>query len=129
MLGNHLWQSTVIAVVAGLLTLIFRNNSAHMRHCLWLTASIKFLLPFSLLVLLGSQFSAHTASVSATSAHAALQWSAFMEMMAQPLSGSAPSAEHLISAPIPVRPSFPLESTLLVIWICGTGVVLCVSLI
>ncbi len=55
-LANHLWQSTLFAIVAGLLTAIFRNNGAHIRHCLWLSASLKFLLPFSLLTLLGSQF-------------------------------------------------------------------------
>lgn len=53
-LGNHLWQSTLFATVAGLLTLLLRKNHAGARYWLWLIASIKFLLPFSLLVTLGS---------------------------------------------------------------------------
>ena len=53
-LGDHLWQSTLFAVVAGLLTLILRNNHARARYWLWLAASMKFLIPFSLLVALGS---------------------------------------------------------------------------
>src|SRR5579863_9127469 len=52
--GNHLWQSTLCLVIAGLLTLILRKNHARTRHGLWLVASVKFLIPFSLLVILGS---------------------------------------------------------------------------
>ncbi len=52
-LSNHLWQSTVFAIVAGLLTLAFRKNRAQVRYWLWFSASIKFLIPFSLLLTLG----------------------------------------------------------------------------
>src|SRR5260370_13961005 len=55
-LANHLWQSTLFAVAAGLLTLAFRNNRASVRYSLWLAASVKFLIPFPLLVSLGGQF-------------------------------------------------------------------------
>ena len=53
-LGNHLWQSTLFAITAGLLTLVLRKNRARGRYWLWLTASVKFLIPFSLLVGIGS---------------------------------------------------------------------------
>jgi bla regulator protein BlaR1 len=53
-LGNHLWQSTLFTIAAGLLTLILRNNHAHTRYLLWLIASVKFLIPFSLLAGVGS---------------------------------------------------------------------------
>ncbi len=53
-LKNHLWQSTVFALGAALLTLALRRNQARTRCWLWMAASIKFLLPFSLLVSLGS---------------------------------------------------------------------------
>lgn len=52
-LSNHLWQSTVFAILAGLLTLAFRKNRAQVRYWLWFSASLKFLLPFSLLLTLG----------------------------------------------------------------------------
>jgi bla regulator protein blaR1 len=45
-LANHLWQSTLFATVAGLLTLALRKNRAQTRYCLWLAASVKFLIPF-----------------------------------------------------------------------------------
>jgi bla regulator protein blaR1 len=53
-LANHLWQSTVFAGVGWLLTLLLRKNRAQARYLLWLIASAKFLLPFSLLIRLGS---------------------------------------------------------------------------
>jgi bla regulator protein blaR1 len=51
---NHLWQSTAFALAAGLLTLAFRRNRAQVRYWLWLAASVKFLIPFALLMSLGS---------------------------------------------------------------------------
>jgi bla regulator protein BlaR1 len=53
-LANHLWQSTAFALVVWLLTLALRKNQAHLRHALWLAASIKFLIPFSLLISAGN---------------------------------------------------------------------------
>jgi len=55
-LASHLWQSTLFAAVAGLLTLALRRNQARVRYWLWVAASYKFLLPFSWLVSLGHQF-------------------------------------------------------------------------
>ncbi len=54
-LVNHLWQSTVFAGVAALLALWFRKNHAAIRYRIWLAASIKFLVPFSLFVALGNR--------------------------------------------------------------------------
>lgn len=51
---NHLWQSTLFAAAVGLLTLAYRNNRARVRYWLWFSTSLKFLLPFTLLMSLGS---------------------------------------------------------------------------
>ena len=66
-IANHLWQSTLFAGIAGLLTLLLRSNRAHARYCLWLAASAKFLVPCSLLVLAGSQFARPAATTPARS--------------------------------------------------------------
>jgi beta-lactamase regulating signal transducer with metallopeptidase domain len=50
---DHLWQSTLFAAFAGLLTLALRRNSARLRHHLWFAASVKFLVPFAALMTLG----------------------------------------------------------------------------
>jgi uncharacterized protein (TIGR03435 family) len=54
-LVNHLWQSTLFACVVGLFAWMLRTNGAAVRHGLWVAASVKFLVPFSLLIGLGSQ--------------------------------------------------------------------------
>ena len=43
-LFNHVWQSTLFAVVLGLLSLAFRRNRAGLRYSLWFAASVKFLI-------------------------------------------------------------------------------------
>ncbi len=53
-IANHLWQSTLFACAAWLLTLAFRKNPARVRHWIWVTATLKFVAPFSLLIALGS---------------------------------------------------------------------------
>ncbi len=53
-MANHLWQSTLFALLAAVSTLALRKNQARVRHHIWLAASLKFLVPFSLLVNLGS---------------------------------------------------------------------------
>ncbi len=52
-LTNHLWQSTVFALAVALMALAFRKNRAEVRYWLWLSASLKFLVPFSLLIGVG----------------------------------------------------------------------------
>jgi bla regulator protein blaR1 len=63
-MANHVWQSTLFAIAAGLLTLLLRKHHARARHWLWLAASLKFLLPFSLLVSIGSRLSPAAAATS-----------------------------------------------------------------
>jgi bla regulator protein BlaR1 len=54
-LANHLWQSTLFAFAAGLLTLMCRKNSASVRYWLWFAATVKFFVPFTLLMALGDR--------------------------------------------------------------------------
>src|ERR1051325_5870304 len=54
-IGNHLWQSTLFVIIAGLLTLFLRKNHARVRYWVWLAASLKFLIPFTLLSWIGSR--------------------------------------------------------------------------
>ena len=52
---DHLWQSSLFALAAGLLTLALRGNAARIRFWLWFAASLKFLVPFAALVFLGTR--------------------------------------------------------------------------
>ena len=41
---DHLWQSTLVVLAAGLLVLALRKAPAGVRHGLWMAASLKFLV-------------------------------------------------------------------------------------
>jgi beta-lactamase regulating signal transducer with metallopeptidase domain len=58
--ANHVWQSTVFAGVCWIATVFLRKNGASVRHRIWMLASLKFLVPFSLLVGFGGYWSART---------------------------------------------------------------------
>ncbi len=68
-IANHLWQSTLVAGFAGLFTLAFRRHRAQVRHGIWLAASLKFLVPFALLVGAGSQMGWRPSQVDRSNAH------------------------------------------------------------
>lgn len=53
-IANHLWQSTLFAGAAGLLALVLRENRPRVRHWVWVAASLKFLVPFRLLIAIGN---------------------------------------------------------------------------
>src|SRR5262245_58616485 len=112
-LANHLWQSTLFAAAAWLLTLALRKNRASVRCGLWLAASLKFLVPFSLLVGAGSQFAWRT---SLEIAPAPL--SRAMEQISQPFELPADAA-----AAAPRAPSSNVVPVLLFsAWFCGFAI-------
>jgi bla regulator protein blaR1 len=104
---NHLWQSTLFAGFAGLLTLLLRRNGARARYWLWLAASVKFLIPFMLLVTAGSYFDLGSKAPNAPAVVA------FEQVFEAPtLNLTAPPA-------IPPQTPSRVPSLLLVTWLCG----------
>ena len=110
-LANHLWQSTLFAVAAGLLTLTLRENHARARYVLWLIASLKFLVPFSWLVAIGNRFSWHIPASTAGATYSVI------EQVGQPFT-QAP-APSFSPAPIAWLNLTHLAVILLAIWLCG----------
>jgi len=53
-MANHIWQSTLFAAAAWLITIFLKKNRARIRYWIWFSVSIKFLIPFSLIVSLGT---------------------------------------------------------------------------
>ena len=51
---DHLWQSTLFALPLGALTLLLRRHAASLRFWVWFAASVKFLVPFSVLMAMGA---------------------------------------------------------------------------
>ncbi len=118
--ANHLWQSTVFLAAAALLTLALRKNQARVRYGLWLAESVKFLIPFALLISLGS----HLAKPHSPTGMESGLYSAVEEI-------SLPFAQPTTSMISPVTPTtlFPsllhlLPAILAVVWLFGFVAVL-----
>lgn len=114
-IANHLWQSTLFAAMVALLTLALSKNQARWRCRLWLAASMKFLVPFSVLAGIGSRLGWR----SVRAAPAGL--SILMEQVSRSM---APPVVHQAA----IRASSPAMSfvpaVLLVLWLCGFAAVL-----
>jgi uncharacterized protein (TIGR03435 family) len=106
-IADHLWQSTLFAGVAWLLTLALRKNRARLRHGLWLVASVKFLIPFSLFVALGSLVPRSAVPLTVQSNIVVA-----IDQVSRPL------ATLTVAAIVPPTPS-PLPAILLSVWACG----------
>src|SRR6266436_6448023 len=121
-LGNHLWQSTLFAVAAGLLVLFLRKYHARARYGVWLAASLKFLIPFSLLAGIGS----HLAwSRSSAGTNSGLYFA--MEEVSQPFTQPATSMiSRTTPSTVSSKPIQLLSALLAAVWLCGFVIVVSV---
>jgi bla regulator protein blaR1 len=111
-LMNHLWQSTAFALLAWPIAFALRRNSARIRYWVWLVASLKFLLPFSLLISAGELL---RLTIPAPAPRPAL--TAVVERVAEPASAQ--------EDPVPHAPSFTsctndLFIPIFAVWACGS---------
>jgi uncharacterized protein (TIGR03435 family) len=122
MLWNHLWQSTVFVAAVALLALAFRRNRAQVRYWLWLAASIKFLIPFSALLWMGTQIELVPIERSGQAIVNVL------DNVAQPFTQPEPARVNMRGRPVPPPPQ-PLFTTIAIraftiAWPAGTVAVL-----
>ncbi len=116
--ANHLWQSTAVAALVALLVLVLRGNQARVRYSLWMIASAKFLIPFSLLMVAGGYL---RSSVSTPVAQPAI--SKMLDQITTPFSQipgaftSAPLAA--VQQNVAAQKANPLPLVLLSLWACG----------
>jgi uncharacterized protein (TIGR03435 family) len=121
--ANHLWQSTLFAGVAGLLTLFLRKNRAHVRYWLWLMASVKFLFPFSALVAVGGLLGRHTtAAVAPTGLVSAADFSSFVEKIGKPFTTTVP---QLAMPPVQSSYTSVIVAVLGIVWATGFVTLVC----
>jgi bla regulator protein blaR1 len=123
-LGDHLWQSTLFLVAAGLLTLILRKNHARARCWLWLTASVKFLIPFSWLTGIGSHLSWWRNSAETNAGLYAI-----VEQIGRPFSQPAKSVASPVSPIVSPSLTHLFPALLIVVWLCGFLAVLLLWLV
>src|SRR5688500_7233078 len=87
----HLWQTTLVVGIVWLVPLALRGHRRRVRYWLWTAASLKFLVPFSWLVALGSRFEWRSAPAIAKPAATFVE-----EILASPL----PAAASTSSLPV-----------------------------
>src|SRR5579872_3053245 len=107
---DHLWQSTCVALLAALLAFMLRKNPAKVRYWVWLSASLKFLVPFALLVSLGGmiKWPAHRAISGPPPAFAST-----LIQIAEPFTPPSDSA-------VPARvPMYRVQIVIGVVWALG----------
>jgi bla regulator protein BlaR1 len=117
--GNHLWQSTLFAAVAAMMTLALRKNQARVRYRLWLVASVKFLIPFSLLISLGGHLARPRNPVSVQSGLYSVA-----EELSQPFTRTAAPAAVPVARATRADLLPLLRGVLTTIWLCGFVAVL-----
>jgi len=112
---NHLWQSTVFAILAVLLALAFRKHRAQVRYWIWFCASVKFLVPFALLLTLGGYLGR---SPAAKSVPVPAITSTVVEV-------AMPFPVTPLPTPSPGQNVDWIPRTLISLWLCGAlGIVL-----
>ncbi|AFL89253.1 antirepressor regulating drug resistance protein [Terriglobus roseus DSM 18391] len=115
---NHLWQSTFFAAGCALMTLGMRKNLARARYWVWFAASIKFLLPFSMLMSIGAAVMPHRHTAPVVRAVYD-----FIDIVGQPFSTTFPSvttASKAVPAPgLEWSWSLSLSSVLAATWTLG----------
>jgi len=116
-LFDHLWQSTLFGLAIWGSTLLLRGNSAAVRHWLWLLASVKFLLPFSLLYGIGAAIGITPAVEVPTDYIAALSVAAPV-MSPSVLDVGQPASSSML-APVLVGVWLIVSATLALRWFHG----------
>src|SRR5690606_37776687 len=84
-LVNHLWQSTLFVLAVVLIVRALRDDAARIRYGLWLAASVKFLVPFSLLTAMGARL----APLPESSIPEIFAWRTSLEWLAEPVEPAA----------------------------------------
>ncbi len=127
---DHLLESTLFAMLMGLLTLCFATNRAGVRYGLWFAASLKFLIPFSLIVATGNALRWETAPAvaldlkwSVAEAASDLRLPEVLADMAAPPAATPAAGAYTASGGMDLGPG--LESVLLALWLGGIAVLLC----
>jgi bla regulator protein blaR1 len=104
----HFVRRRSVGVDAGI-----EEQSRAVRYWLWLAASVKFLVPFALLVSIGGQIGWRTAPAIRQS-----QFSFVMDKISQPFEATGPAASFAVSPAW----SNSLPAILFVVWLCGFAI-------
>jgi bla regulator protein blaR1 len=123
-LFNHLWQSTVMVLMAWLVTFALRPNPARVRYWVWMFASVKFLVPFALLASLGTWSAKPIPGPQIGSAVYTV-----LDEISQPLQQMQAPAVVASQSPYQTHPLELILPILAIVWLCGVVSVLAVWMV
>src|SRR5688572_25426055 len=117
--ADHLWQTTLFALVILAAVFVLRRGPAQWRHSFYLLASAKFMIPAAGLVFLGQQ-----AGIDSLSFLAADQQATFMlHRIAEPIATLSSSYDVTVyAASDAVRPDIYFALT--AVWLTGSVTIL-----
>ncbi|MDQ2937470.1 MAG: M56 family metallopeptidase, partial [Acidobacteriota bacterium] len=122
-LADHLWQTTVFALVVFGACFLLRRGPARLRHTFWLLASAKFLIPVGLFVFFAQQAGINSSLFS----HATQQTEQNAVVVLgfnEPVSSFAFTDEPTITSPRARHNE--IYSALTVVWFGGSAAILAV---
>jgi hypothetical protein len=108
----NLWQSTVFALAAALLTLAFRNHRAPTRYALWLAGIAQIPGSHPLLIAAAGDLVAEAMPPVASTS-----WAPMVHQLSEPFAAIPAEAARPFPSPSPSR----LPNLLFVVWLCGTA--------
>lgn len=111
----HVWQSTAVALFAAVVAILLRGAEARVRYVVWLVASVKFLVPFSALMAVGAALG---------SVRPALAPMPEPIRVAIEQTRGVPRSVARAAEASSRTPAVPIEPLLMIVWACGTAVVL-----
>ena len=128
---DHLWQSTLAALAVILLALALRKAAAGVRYGLWFAASLKFLVPFAGLAVLGRLLAPAGLFPVRVAPEAAMIERAARPLAQFPFAHDAALNAPLLQARLPHAPAPVAHAAahldfgliLLAVWAFGCGVV------
>ncbi|MGI8837964.1 MAG: TonB family protein [Pyrinomonadaceae bacterium] len=121
--ADHLWQTTLFALVVFGACVAVRRGPARLRHNLWLICSVKFLIPAALFVFVFQQID--ISSVSFFQAAQSSPPNSFVKGISDPALTLALNIEVIATSPGPISRS-EIYNALTLIWLAGCGAVVLV---
>lgn len=121
-LTDHLWQSTLFVLAAALIAAALRKNGAHIRHAVWVAASVKFLVPFAVLMSVGGALPIFTPAPARGIAAAAAtsELTTAVDRIVQPFSSDLfSSASSTVTRPATDWMPIVIAAA----WVCGLVVI------
>jgi len=116
--ADHLWQSTIFALLIVAATFVLRHGAARGRHALWMLASVKFMIPMALVIAMAERVGVNLAHM----VNNVMQPGDVVQGMAEPVTFISNSYQIAVAAP--AAGHYEFYCALTIIWVAGCFLIL-----